>query len=162
MLRPSSGLRNGWSRCRHCAVWLRPRESRSWTSPPATTPIGSACSAQSPVVTIARTATLIFWSISARKGSRSAHPWRIHRPVSRSDEQRVQDILDASDQILEVVRDGRAAWEKDRFRQLAVERLLKIIGGSANSLSDNFRAVPRHSVARHHRSASSHHGETCR
>jgi uncharacterized protein with HEPN domain len=50
--------------------------------------------------------------------------------VSRSDEQRVRDILDASDQILEVVRDGRAAWDKDRFRQLAVERLLEIIGES--------------------------------
>ena len=60
--------------------------------------------------------------------------------MSRSDEQRVRDILDASDQILEVVRDGRAAWDKDRFRQLAVERLLEIIGESANSLSDDFRA----------------------
>jgi uncharacterized protein with HEPN domain len=60
--------------------------------------------------------------------------------VSRSDEQRVQDILDASDQILDVVRDGRDAWEKDRFRQLAVERLLEIIGESANSLTDGFRA----------------------
>jgi uncharacterized protein with HEPN domain len=60
--------------------------------------------------------------------------------VSRSDEQRLQDILDASDQISEVVRDGRAAWDKDRFRQLAVERLLEIIGESANSLSDDFRA----------------------
>jgi uncharacterized protein with HEPN domain len=38
------------------------------------------------------------------------------------------------------VRDGRAAWDKDRFRQLAVERLLEIIGESANSLSDDFRA----------------------
>jgi uncharacterized protein with HEPN domain len=60
--------------------------------------------------------------------------------VSRSDEQRVQDILDACEQILEVVRDGRAAWDKDRLRQLAVERLLEIIGESANSLSEDFRA----------------------
>jgi uncharacterized protein with HEPN domain len=60
--------------------------------------------------------------------------------VSRSDEERVQDILDASDQILGVVKDGRAAWDKDRLRQLAVERLLEIIGESANSLSDSFRA----------------------
>jgi uncharacterized protein with HEPN domain len=29
---------------------------------------------------------------------------------------------------------------KDRLRQLAVERLLEIIGESANSLSDEFRA----------------------
>jgi len=60
--------------------------------------------------------------------------------VSRSDEQRVQDILDASGQILDVVKDGRDAWDKDRFRQLAVERLLEIIGESANSLTDGFRA----------------------
>ncbi len=46
----------------------------------------------------------------------------------------MQDILDASDQILEV------AWDKDRFRQLAVERLLEIIGESANLLTDGFRA----------------------
>jgi uncharacterized protein with HEPN domain len=60
--------------------------------------------------------------------------------VSRSDDQRVQDILDAADQILDVVRDGRSAWDKDRLRQLAVERLLEIIGESANTLSDGFRA----------------------
>lgn len=60
--------------------------------------------------------------------------------MSRSDEQRVQDILDASDQILDVVKDGRDAWDKDRLRQLAVERLLEIIGESASSLTDSFRA----------------------
>jgi uncharacterized protein with HEPN domain len=60
--------------------------------------------------------------------------------VSRSDDQRVQDILDAADQILDVVEDGQGAWDKDRLRQLAVERLLEIIGESANALSDGFRA----------------------
>ena len=38
------------------------------------------------------------------------------------------------------MKDGRDAWDKDRFRQLAVERLLEIIGESANSLTDGFRA----------------------
>jgi hypothetical protein len=61
------------------------------------------------------------------------------RPVSRSDNQRVQDILDAADQILDVVNDGRGIWAKDRLRQLAVERLLEIIGESANALSDDSR-----------------------
>ena len=60
--------------------------------------------------------------------------------MSRSDDQRVQDILDAADQILGVVQDGQDVWAKDRLRQLAVERLLEIIGESANSLSDEFRA----------------------
>lgn len=58
--------------------------------------------------------------------------------MSRSDDLRVQDILDAADQILDVVNDGRDIWAKDRLRQLAVERLLEIIGESANALSDNF------------------------
>lgn len=60
--------------------------------------------------------------------------------MSRGDELRMQDILDAADQIRDVVADGREAWAKDRLRQLAVERLLEIIGESANALSDAFRA----------------------
>jgi uncharacterized protein with HEPN domain len=42
--------------------------------------------------------------------------------------------------IAGVVKDGRKAWDQDRLRQLAVERLLEIIGESANTLSDGFRA----------------------
>jgi hypothetical protein len=38
----------------------------------------------------------------------------------------MQDILDAADQILDVIADGREVWAKDRLRQLAVERLLEI------------------------------------
>jgi uncharacterized protein with HEPN domain len=61
--------------------------------------------------------------------------------VSRTDDQRVLDILDASDQIAGVVKDGRDTWNGDRLRQLAVERLLEIIGESASSLSEQFRAA---------------------
>jgi uncharacterized protein with HEPN domain len=61
--------------------------------------------------------------------------------VSRSDDQRVLDILDAADQIADVVKEGRKAWEQDRLRRLAVERLLEIIGESANMLSDGFRTA---------------------
>jgi uncharacterized protein with HEPN domain len=60
--------------------------------------------------------------------------------VSRTDDQRVLDILDAADQIAGVVKEGRDAWAEDRLRQLAVERLLEIIGESANALSDEFKA----------------------
>ena len=60
--------------------------------------------------------------------------------MSRSDDLRMQDILDAADQIVDVVADGREIWAKDRLRQLAVERLLEIIGESANALSHEFRA----------------------
>ena len=74
--------------------------------------------------------------------------------MRRSDDLRVQDILDAADQILDVVADGREAWAKDRLRQLAVERLLEIIGESANALSDEFQGtIPGRTVARHHRPA---------
>jgi uncharacterized protein with HEPN domain len=66
----------------------------------------------------------------------------------------VLDILDAADLIADAVKDGRKAWDQDRLRQLAVERLLEIIGESANSLSDDFRAgYPDVPVARHHRLA---------
>ena len=42
--------------------------------------------------------------------------------MSRSDDLRVQDILDAADQIADVVKDGRDAWDRDRIRQLAVQQ----------------------------------------
>lgn len=61
--------------------------------------------------------------------------------MSRTDAQRVLDILDAADQIAGVVKDGRNAWEQDRLRQLAVERLLEIIGESASALSGEYRAA---------------------
>ncbi len=60
--------------------------------------------------------------------------------MSRRDDERVADILDAASEIGAVIKLGRDAWDKDRIRQLAVERLLEIIGEAANSLSEEFRA----------------------
>jgi uncharacterized protein with HEPN domain len=60
--------------------------------------------------------------------------------VSRPDDERVADILDAASEIGEVIELGKDAWDKDRIRRLAVERLLEIIGEAANSLSEEFRA----------------------
>jgi len=60
--------------------------------------------------------------------------------VSRGDDERIADILDAASQIVEVVAVGRRAWEADRVRQLAVERLLEIVGESARAMSDGGRA----------------------
>jgi uncharacterized protein with HEPN domain len=59
--------------------------------------------------------------------------------VSRRDDERAADILDAADEIADIISPGRDAWEKDRVRQLAVERLLEIIGEAANSLTEDFR-----------------------
>jgi uncharacterized protein with HEPN domain len=53
--------------------------------------------------------------------------------VSRRDDERVADILDAASEIAEIIELGRDAWDKDRIRRLAVERLLEIIGEAANS-----------------------------
>jgi uncharacterized protein with HEPN domain len=60
--------------------------------------------------------------------------------VSRRDDERVADILDAASEIAAIIELGRDAWDKDRIRQLAVERLLEIIGEAATSLSEDFRA----------------------
>jgi uncharacterized protein with HEPN domain len=56
--------------------------------------------------------------------------------VSRTDDQRVLDILDAAEQIAGVVKDGRKVWDQDRLRRLAVERLPEIIGESAAMRSE--------------------------
>jgi hypothetical protein len=74
--------------------------------------------------------------------------------VSRRDDERVADILDAASEIAEIIELGRDAWDKDRIRRLAVERLLEIIGAAANSLSEDFRMQhPGVPLARHHRPA---------
>ncbi len=59
--------------------------------------------------------------------------------MSRRDDERVADILDAASEIAEIIELGRDAWDKDRIRRLAVERLLEILGEAANSLSEDFR-----------------------
>jgi uncharacterized protein with HEPN domain len=63
--------------------------------------------------------------------------------VSRRDDERVADILDAASEIAAIIELGRDAWDKDRIRRLAVERLLEIIGEAANSLSGtSARSIP--------------------
>ena len=61
--------------------------------------------------------------------------------MSRSDDARVADILEAANQIADVVARGKAAWDEDRIGQLAVERLLEIIGESARAMSDAARRI---------------------
>ena len=63
--------------------------------------------------------------------------------MTRSDQQRLADILDASEQVAELVKIEKGSWDADRPRQLAVERLLEIIGESARSMTDAGRsAIP--------------------
>lgn len=61
--------------------------------------------------------------------------------MSRSDDERLADILDAAAEIEALVSDGRQAWDADRVRRLAVERLLEMIGEASRALSEEFRAT---------------------
>jgi uncharacterized protein with HEPN domain len=60
--------------------------------------------------------------------------------VSRGDQERLADILEAAREAMALVADGRPTWEADRVRRLAVERLLEVIGEAARALSDDARA----------------------
>ena len=59
--------------------------------------------------------------------------------MSRSDDLRVADILEAAGQIAELVAGGRELFDSDWTRQRATERLLEIIGEAANAISDDFK-----------------------
>lgn len=60
--------------------------------------------------------------------------------MSRSDGERIDDIVEAASEIVAIVAVGREAWRSDRVRQLAVERLLEIIGESARAMTEAGRA----------------------
>lgn len=60
--------------------------------------------------------------------------------MSRGDDLRVADILEAAEHLAELVAAGRTAFDADWTRQRAAERLLEIIGEAANALSDDFTA----------------------
>jgi uncharacterized protein with HEPN domain len=60
--------------------------------------------------------------------------------VTRADDERIDDIIEAASEIAAIVDVDREAWEADRVRQLAVERLLEIIGESARAMTDGGRA----------------------
>jgi uncharacterized protein with HEPN domain len=49
-------------------------------------------------------------------------------------------MIDAADEIVRVVADGEEAFRLDRVRQLAVERLLEIVGEAARAMTEAGRA----------------------
>ena len=57
--------------------------------------------------------------------------------MTRSDEQRVDDILDACRKLAEVAALGRAEYDQSCM-QSAVERQLEVIGEAASRLSEGF------------------------
>lgn len=60
--------------------------------------------------------------------------------MTRNDNERIADILDAAGTLAAIVAGGETLWRDDEIRRLAAERLLEIIGESARAMSDNARA----------------------
>lgn len=58
--------------------------------------------------------------------------------MSRSDDQRVADMLMAANEIATVVERGRSAFDEDVVLRPAMERSREIAGGAAKSLSSDF------------------------
>jgi uncharacterized protein with HEPN domain len=59
--------------------------------------------------------------------------------LSRSDDERVADILEAADELALVVDVGRDAFAASLLHQRAAERLLEIIGEASTALTDEFK-----------------------
>jgi uncharacterized protein with HEPN domain len=59
--------------------------------------------------------------------------------LSRSDQDRLADILEATDEVAALVAPGKGLWDSDRIRRLAVERLLEIVGEAARAMSKEGR-----------------------
>jgi uncharacterized protein with HEPN domain len=55
--------------------------------------------------------------------------------MTRSDDLRLLDIIDAAERIARLESRGRDAYDEDEAIQPAIERLLEIIGESANALA---------------------------
>ena len=60
--------------------------------------------------------------------------------MSRSDAHRLADMLMAADEIAEIVRRGKHAFDHDSALRRAVERCLEIFGEAAKSISPELRA----------------------
>jgi uncharacterized protein with HEPN domain len=60
--------------------------------------------------------------------------------LTRSEEERLADIVEACREVAALVARGREAFDNDRAVALAVERLLEVIGEAANALAESTRS----------------------
>ena len=60
--------------------------------------------------------------------------------MTRNDDERIADILDAGATLGAIVAGGETSWHDDEIRRLAAERLLEIIGESARAMSEAARS----------------------
>lgn len=60
--------------------------------------------------------------------------------MSRSDDERVADILEAADELALVVEIGSELFADSPLHVRAAERLLEIIGEASTSLTDGFKS----------------------
>ena len=60
--------------------------------------------------------------------------------MSRSDDERIADILEAAQEIAGIVLSGRQLYDENRLTQLATEHLIQIIGEAARVLNPETRA----------------------
>ena len=59
--------------------------------------------------------------------------------MSRSDDKRLEDIAEEGEQIAAIVARGHQAVREDRVLELALERLLEIVGEAMSKMSVEFR-----------------------
>ena len=59
--------------------------------------------------------------------------------MSRSDEERIDDILRVADAVAEIVERGRDTLGRDPLAQPALERHLEVMGEAASRISEEFR-----------------------
>jgi len=57
--------------------------------------------------------------------------------LSRADDLRIADVLEAAQQLATLVAGGRGAFDTDWMRQRATERLLEIIGEASNAVGES-------------------------
>jgi uncharacterized protein with HEPN domain len=59
--------------------------------------------------------------------------------VSRSDQERLEDIFEAAGKISDIVVKGKAAFDADEMMEYALRHLVQIIGESSRALSEDTR-----------------------